>query len=209
MNMTLPDRIYAQYRNKPKAVAWYEITRSLAAQLNNTAQAVRVMYNIDTATGAQLDIIGDIVVTGGRSYEAEISFTTSNWGAAQFGGANTQYASVTGVTSKTISDMMYRKMIKSKIVKNNGDATIDGICDALEFIIGESVPRLIDHEDMSFSIEFGVKLDSITTLLLNNFDIIPKPQGVRFRGYTDAKAVTQWGGDKQWGGEYSQYGQYF
>ena len=71
-----PNRIYAQYRNKPKAVAWYNITRSLATQIADVATAVRIMYSIDAAQGEQLDIIGRIVVVP-RDFMGKVTIETA------------------------------------------------------------------------------------------------------------------------------------
>ena len=44
---------------------------------------------------------------------------------------------------------------------------------------GIKVTALIDNGDMSFDIGIASALDNTTEFLLNNFDIIPRPQGVR------------------------------
>lgn len=59
--MTTPNRIYAQYGDKPKAVAWYAITPTIAQQITTAAAQVRVTYDIDTQEGVQLDVIGNIL----------------------------------------------------------------------------------------------------------------------------------------------------
>lgn len=71
-----PNRIYAQYRNKPKAVAWYNITRNLATQIADVATDVHIMYSIDAAQGEQLDIIGRIVVVP-RGFMGEVTMETA------------------------------------------------------------------------------------------------------------------------------------
>ena len=100
-------------------------------------------------------------------------------------------------------------LIKAKISKNNNDGTIDGMLDALDFIIPDNVSRVIDHDDMSFSVSFGEKLSSVQVMILNNFDILPRPQGVRFLGYVDETNLTQFGGNNSWGDDRAQFGLYF
>ena len=60
--MNIPDRIYAQYRDKPKAVDWFAIARKLGGSIEDAAEAVRKSYDIDNVLGEQLNVIGRIVV---------------------------------------------------------------------------------------------------------------------------------------------------
>lgn len=207
--ITIPDRIYAQYRNQPNAVKWYKIIPDMAGQFIVAFDAVRASYDIDKAEGDQLDVIGRIVVID-RSYEAGIVFKTSNWGGSkiQFGAKKSQFANTTGKIDAEVSDIIFRKLIKAKIVKNNSDATIDGILQAIEFITGDNRARVIDPGDMTFSVAFGKTLTEIDKMLLSQFDILPRPQGVRFAGYTDPVYKTIWGGAYVWGNGLSQFWQY-
>ncbi|MNC44799.1 hypothetical protein D3C75_937170 [compost metagenome] len=50
----------------------------------------------------------------------------------------------------------------------------------MEIIVGVEVTALVDNGDMSFDIGIASELDNTTLYLLNNFDLIPRPQGVRF-----------------------------
>lgn len=205
-----PDRIYAQYRNKPKAVQWYGIVPSLANQICTAFEAVRNSYDIDTAVGEQLDVIGRIVVIN-RSYESSIEWDSFLWGqpVSQWGGNGVQWQSSGMTISNTVSDAIFRTLIKAKIAKNNSDATLDGVVEALLYITDASPIQVIDNEDMTMSVSFGSELDPITRFVLDTFDIIPRPQGVRFLGYTEEPAITQWGGIYGWGDSRAQFGQFF
>jgi len=193
-----PSRIYAQYRNKPKAVAWYEITRSLATQLSDAAQAVRVMYDIDTAEGEQLNIIGRIVVIP-RSYTGTVDLNPAmcaEWenNPAEFGDS-TQMASALSVDQDAqMSDDLYRLVIKSKIIKNNSDASIESIIYGMNFLLPNAeVLRITDNEDMSFSIEFYGNISELERWALLNSTLIPKPQGVKFNGFLEGYGYVQSG----------------
>lgn len=208
--MTTPDRIYAQYRTKPKAVKWYRITPEMAGQFETVYNSIRLSYDIDKAEGEQLDAIGRIVVID-RSYEAKIIFDTNDFGesSSQFGDTDCMFSSPTGVTNAKTSDVIFRKLIKAKIAKNNSDATIDGIIEALEFITGDTQIKVVDSEDMTFTIEFGIALTEVDKMLLTQFHIVPKPQGVRFAGFSETASVTFWGCQYNWGDDRAEFGQYF
>lgn len=205
-----PDRIYAQYRNKPKAKAWYGIVPTLGLEICTAFEQIRTSYDVDEAEGEQLDVIGRIVVID-RSYESSLDWDSLLWGqpVAQWGGTNIQWESTGQAVNDTVSDAIFRTLIKAKIAKNNSDATLDGIVDALLYITNAAPIRVVDNEDMTMSVSFGSELDDITRFVLNTFDIVPRPQGVEFLGYIEEPAVTQWGGRYGFGDSRAQYGQFF
>lgn len=196
--MNIPDRIYAQYRTKPKAVAWYQITRKLAAELEDPATAVRVMYNIDTAVGEQLNIIGRIVVVD-RTFTGEVALYPGLFAdpdGAEFGDTEAVFASLYVDQDGQMSDDLYRLVIKSKIIKNNSDATIESILYGMNFLLPNAdVLRVTDGEDMSFSVEFYGSITDLERWALLNAELVPKPQGVRFNGFLEGFDYVQFGDD--------------
>lgn len=196
--MTLPNRIYAQYRNAPKAVMWYHITRQLAARLDTCAAGVRVMYDIDRNSGAQLDIIGRVVVQP-REFTGQVAMVPG-WCAAALNapaecGDDTAMCSALNVDQDSqMSDDLYRLAIKAKIIKNNSDATIDSILDGMNFLLpNANVLRVTDGEDMSFSIEFYGNITELERWALRNQSFVPKPQGVRFNGFLEGAGYVECG----------------
>jgi hypothetical protein len=193
--MNIPDRIYAQYRNKPKAVAWYAICRALGGEIDAAAQAVRGSYDIDNNIGAQLDVIGRIVVAN-RNFLANTPLVVSQFGDvdAEFGDVDAIFSELFIGTDSQMSDEFFRLVIRAKIVKNNSDATIESILDGVTFLIpGANVVRVIDGEDMSFSIEFSGNITDLERWALLNARLIPKPQGVRFNGFLDSYIPSEFG----------------
>ena len=206
----MPNRIYAQYGDKPNAVAWYNITPTITDDIFNTANQTQLSYDIDTATSHELDVIG-VIVGVTRSFESQVTFETNDFGevGVQFGGFDIQFQTIGQTISQEVSDEIFKILIKAKISKNNNDGTIDGMLGALQFIIPDNISRIIDHDDMSFSVSFGEELSSIQVMILNNFDILPRPQGVKFLGYVDETNLTQFGGNNSFGDDRAQFGLYF
>lgn len=206
----MPNRIYSQYGDKPNAVAWYNITPTISGDIFNTVDQVRLSYDIDNATSYELDVLGVIVGTS-RSFESHVTFDANGFGGVgvQFGGFDIQWQTTGMDITQEVSDEIFKSLIKAKISKNNNDATIDGVLDAIQFIIPDNVSRVIDNDDMSFSVSFGEQLSSIQVMILNNFDVLPRPQGVKFLGYVDETNLTQFGGNASWGDDRAQFGLYF
>tara|TARA_R110000772_G_scaffold24212_10_gene64152 strand:- start:1143 stop:1766 length:624 start_codon:yes stop_codon:yes gene_type:complete len=205
----MPNRVYAQYNNKPSAVAWYNIIPTIADDLFNVSDQTRLSYDIDTATSHELNVIG-VIVGVSRSFESQVTFETNDFGevGVQFGGFDIQFQTIGQTISQEVSDEIFKILIKAKISKNNNDGTIDGMLDALQFIIPDNTSRIIDHNDMSFSVSFGQELSTMQIFMLDTFDILPRPQGVKFLGYVDETNLTQFG-EGQWGDSRSQFGLYF
>lgn len=162
-------RLYAQYADKPKAVAWYNILPTVASGIFDAAQAVRTSYSIDGNVQAQLDVIGRIVVMD------------QPWSTVQ-------------------DDELYRLLIRSKIAKNNSDATTQSIIRAMSFIFPNDLIYINDNENMSFGVTFLNEITPEQIDIIRNYDVLPKPQGVRFRGYAVLPYITHWGRpSSQWG----------
>jgi hypothetical protein len=209
--MNIPDRIYAQYRTKPKAVAWYNITRSLAAQLADATQAIRVMYEIDTAEGEQLDILGRIVVIP-RNFIQPVPMTPPQFASpanspGEFGDDTAMFSTLSSDSDEQMTDDLYRLIIKSKIIKNNSDATTESILYGMNFLLPNAeVLRITDGEDMSFTVEFYGNISPLERYAVLNAQLVPKPQGVRFGGFLEGLDYVQAGDDtEQFGDTYAEF----
>lgn len=191
-----PSRIYAQYRNKPKAVKWYAITSAPSLEIADAAQQVKTMYDINAAYGEQLDIIGKIVVIS-RDFIQDVPLYPglfSDPDGDEFGDSAAMFSETSISADTDMSDELYRIAIKSKIVKNNSDSSIESILKGANFLLSKAdVLRLIDGEDMSFSIEFYGQITEIERYALLNIGLMPKPQGVRFNGFLEGYNYVQFG----------------
>lgn len=191
-----PDRIYAQYRDKPKAVKWFNITTKLATPLADTYEQIRRVYNIDLNSGAQLDLIGRVIVES-REFIANVKldvYECNTDGDNECGDSLVQCSATSIAADDELSDESFRLLLKSKIVKNNSEATIDDILDAVTFIAPDiDIIRVTDGEDMTFSIEFSGVANPIVHDLLISGKIVPKPQGVRFNGFLETFGYAELG----------------
>lgn len=210
--MNIPDRIYAQYQNKPKAVAWYAIARKLGGSIESAAEAVRKSYDIDIAVDEQLDVIGRIVVAP-RSFVGSMPMNPGYFDltdGSEFGDDDAMFSSLTIDQDGKLSSDLYRLVIKSKIVKNNGDATIENILDVMNFLLPNAdVLRVTDGEDMSFSIEFYGEISDLERFALLNAGLVPKPQAVRFNGFLEGLGMFEFGdADAEFGDESAEFAGY-
>jgi len=210
--MNIPDRIYAQYRDKPKAVAWYAIAKRLGGSIEDAAEAVRKSYDIDNVFGEQLNVIGRIVVAP-RSFVGAFPMNPGLFDLTdgdEFGDDGAMFSALTIDQDGQLSDDLYRLVIKAKIVKNNGDATIENILDGMNFLLPNAqVLRVTDGEDMSFSFEFYGQITDLERFALLNTGLVPKPQAVGFNGFLEGFGMFEFGDiDAEFGDEDAEFAGY-
>lgn len=153
--------------------------------------------SLDTAIGAQLDIIGDIVGqprefidTALLTYFAYLGYPN----AESYGDLND--ASLGGfyrglndplAGNTLLNDDQYRLFIKAKIIKNNTNATPNQLLDFLNFVFNSPQNQLVEEGDAAYTILIGKELSTFEKVLLTYVSyssgypsrFVPKPIGVR------------------------------
>lgn len=178
-------RIISEYRGKQAFEVWATIGPEISNRQQVAIDKIIRSYDVDTVNDELLNIIGRIVgvnrpiirvtTTDVFGYDGNDSYTNYNDAPYIGDGASTVDA--------PLSNDLYRKLIKAKIARNISDATYDSIIQLATFILGFPVTALIDYGDMSFQLGFDREPDNSTKFLIDNFDVIPKPQAVRMREY--------------------------
>lgn len=174
-------RIINEYRNKQRMVRWLTITPEIANDhLEAPLYQICGSYDVDTVTGDMLDIIGRIVGVA-RPILRDAEFDVFGY-AGNDSYTNYNIAPYIGdgeAIDALLNNDLYRKLIKAKIARNISDGTADSIIQLVEIIIGVKVTALVDNGDKSFDIGVASTLDNTTLYLIENFDLIPRPQGTR------------------------------
>ncbi|MGO3890072.1 MAG: DUF2612 domain-containing protein [Paenalcaligenes sp.] len=194
----VPKRTYSQYRDKPKLMDWLTIARRMGGSISDAAVAVRNSYDIDKAQGAQLDVLGRIVVFS-RDFIGQLSMATADFDlldGAECGDVDASFSEARVSDDAQMADDLYRLAIKAKIMKNTGDATIESIIQEMVFLVGPKFLRVNDTEDMRFSIEFAGDLTEIERWALFNANLIQIPQGVLFGGFFELNALVEFDDDE-------------
>ena len=153
--------------------------------------------SIDTAVGAQLDIIGEIVGqprelidTALLTYFAYLGYPE----AESYGDLNNP--SVGGfyrgigdpIAGNTLlNDEQYRLFIKAKIIKNSTNVTPPQFIEFMQFVFGIEASVVLAEGNAEFTVLLGRELSSFEKILLNYVSyssgypsrFVPKPIGVR------------------------------
>ena len=115
-----------------------------------------VLFALDSATGDQLDKLGELV------------------------GIGRQLPVVDEHIPSTLDDEAYRLVIKAKIYKNHWDGTIEGLQKIFSAFFPSLPYEIVDNQDMSYTISLiDPDADELFVALIMNGFILPKPSGVR------------------------------
>lgn len=147
-----------QYHNKSKAKGTIEtLTKSECLSYNNIISKLNSSFNIETATGKQLDLIGKII---GRSRIFEgIEFEETD-------------------TPNSLDDETYRTLLKMQIINNFMSKSIESITEATFNFLGDKV-IFINNTNMTIDyILIGNAESNLIKVVAFDKSILPAPAGV-------------------------------
>ena len=186
------DLLILQYRAKPRA---RETVALMVRQMlaDGIAFDLQDAFDLDTATGAQLDTIGEIVGIS-RAYKM-IAATGEYFGFVDYDptapqntngyrdyndpsiNPNTPWRQYTTqpVTFTLMDDPTYRVAIKLKIVRNNSDSTTKSITETLHALFGRTI-LFVNNKDMTITYIIDDTIITIPPAVLAT--LLPCPMGV-------------------------------
>lgn len=185
--MDYTELITSQHRDKPK----FRTLVGAVSECFSTVAALHLelvgKFDIDTAVGDQLDIIGQWVGLSRKIRAALLvyfSFDTAGLGFDE-GNIKGPFDTSTGLVS--LDDDTYRVMLKAKIGANHWDGTMPALTAVYSTAFagtGSSV-FAVDNQDMSMDFYIAGKDPSALMSELLKGGYFPlKPVGVRINGYT-------------------------
>ena len=182
------DRLAGHYVDLEKfGQAVYELTQPFS-EIKNIADSLPLSFDLDTATGVQLDAVG-VRVGIGRRLKAPIdgvyfAFDTDGVGYDQ-GLWKGKFDPDDGVID--LDDEFYRIVIKAKIASNHWNGTNEALPEILNLVFNPNLgtyASVDDLQDMSMIVGLSGKAPSPLLLkLLTGGYINIKPAGVRISYY--------------------------
>lgn len=184
-----------QYHSKPKAIATVQaLVKSVLA--NGLLLDILEGFNLDTAVGAQLDIIGKYVgadrfynVTDPIDYFAVTDYTEVSPETHQkYGFSNyTNFSTISGngtitynsviTIANQLNDDDYRLLLKLKIARNYSNHSHQSVDDILYQFFGTTVYAESSNDmTMTFNITADAPLSIVRAAIEKN--IFPRPMGV-------------------------------
>jgi Protein of unknown function (DUF2612) len=139
------------------------------------------IWNIDTAQGFGLDILGRIIGVGRVLHIAAgdyFGFEEALPGSEPFGGGS--FYSGGGLTNSfALSDDAYRVLLFAKALSNISDGSIKSINQLLKNLFpNRGNTYVIDNNDMTLVYYFNFPLSVVELAIMGQSGVLPKPTGV-------------------------------
>jgi len=148
-------RLTSEYQQAPKFRAWLAALISPIVDLLTLAQQAYIKFDVATAVGVQLDILGTIV-----------------------GASRILPFQPSGGFSPTLTDDDYRTLLYAKIAQNQWDGSPAAIYALRRQIFPAGRITIIDNQNMSLTIVLAGTFTSLQQDMITNDLIFPRPEGV-------------------------------
>ena len=185
-----------EYWEKPKANAEITLQASTWSEIYTGFKAFDEAFDVDLAVGNQLDIIGKIVgiprIVPFALEKIRFGFDGDDTarGFADLFDEDIESAPFLDLfeneyTDFQLDDNDYRFFIKAKIAKNVVSAYMTSddrisIQDAIQLSFN-GLAYVTDNQDMTLTLYVSPSFDTQRLLLIKALDLLPKPQGVRYK----------------------------
>lgn len=148
------DLFTSQYQGSPKLLKWAQVVLQYFDDCFACLNTFDKSFDLFTAVGAQLDILGTIVGVG-----RTVSFQPT-------------------VGSPTLGDDDYRLLVKARIAFNQWNGKIDSLQAIWLQLFPSGNIAVIDGQNMSMTVALGGLFTSMQADLIRNGYIVPRPEGV-------------------------------
>lgn len=191
---TARSRITEQFRGKPVMDKYIRLLLSGVLDAQEVLRQLQQQRSIDTAVGAQLDVIGEIVGAPRGLVFSDLFYNFGFQGAVlgdKFGSLNdatvgSPWYSLGGPKgiSRAPSDEEYRLILKAKIIKNRTFARPEDVIQAYQFLFGTSRVTIDQVGPAQVRIGIGKILSNVERGLLFDLggtgSLLPKTVGVSY-----------------------------
>lgn len=181
---TYIQKLTQEHDEKPNFVSTVSASVDPFVQVQNTLLDIQSAFDVNTAQGDQLDVIGEWVGVS-RKVPVPITGKFLTWGDTAATGWNGTYGIWYGSGDSlteiyTLGDADYRSLIKGKIEANKWDGSIPGAYATLEQAFGlPGSVSIKDNQNMSQTINvIGGMLTSVQLAMISQGMLPIKPAGV-------------------------------
>lgn len=199
--------ITSEYRHSPRFVAMVKKLVNYGLDLDDSIANMIVAFEVDSASTAQLDILGTIVgtsrkltfeptaaaigevicpspaeIASGEVYPIIYTPAPDKMAGTPF---LSGYPPAEMGDGNLLDDEAFRLMIKSRIIQNTWKGTIGELYELWNAVMGADKKLSIeDLQDMSYNIVLQGDYTQLEEELIIHAYIIPKPEGVRINVLT-------------------------
>jgi Protein of unknown function (DUF2612). len=181
--------ITSEHRDKPKFAAMLSVVLQPFADNAALCDAMQTLFDLDTATGAQLDAIGEWIGVS-RTLAVPLtgvyfSFNTSGQGFNQ----GTWFTSGAPINQLTeLPDQQYRLLLLARTLNNRWDGSFTGAVAILQALFAGTghTGYIVDYGDLTMQLGFsGSPFDAITEAIFQSGALDVRPAGVLITARTN------------------------
>ena len=150
----------SQYRQSTNMLAWLGANIQFYQDGIDCLNAFGAAFDIDTTTGLMLDFLG-----------------------ASIGVSRTTPFQPSGGVSPTLTDDVYRFLLRATILRNHWDGRLTTILKNWQALFPGTLLIMSDQQNMSVEVIIAVSAGTIVSIiedLITHDMILPRPQGVRY-----------------------------
>lgn len=147
--------ITSQYQNSPKFKKWVELLLTPYIDTQNLALILYTYFDIDTAIGKQLDMLGEVI------------------------GAKRLLPFQPSEGNPLLDDENYRFLLKAQILRNIWNGTNQHIYEIWNELHSDIAIAIKDNQDMTVTALFIGNLNKLQQEMIEYGMIVPKAQGVK------------------------------
>lgn len=151
---TYLNRITSEHKVRPKFMKLVEARLKPFIDLYECLETVNKAFDIDTAVGKQLDIIGEYV-----GVKRQLNFQPK-------------------LNDVILTDQYYRTLLKARISLNNWDGSVEGIKKIWSEVFPEYEIQIVDNQNMTMEARILGLQTIFEGELIQHGYITPKPMGV-------------------------------
>lgn len=188
--------ITSQHRLKAKFTAMVSLSVNAEIYFQNLLGQMISAFDIDTAQGSFLDIIGQWIGLT-RNISVPITGVFFSWDTDAVGwDLGTWQPSLAPTNVTSLPDDAYRTLLKARIAANAWDGTTEGAYRIWSQIFSTLQIVIQDNGDMTYN--FGIiggAVDALTLALITGGYVQLKPQTIRIKEYffaADANPLFAW-----------------
>lgn len=184
---TYSSLITSQHRSQPKFIKSVETTINAYVDCLNCINSLNEKFDIETATGDQLQIIADwvgavnsipnsvpIPFFGFAGQPASLPWRETT--DASYESGYWRDSGMSGYSALKMSSQLFRKVVKAKTLLNNTDCTEKSAKDIISMVLDKKF-KFKDNQDMTITFSF---LESYETYEIELVKLMfPVPSGVK------------------------------
>ena len=169
MNFNVEDYwklITSEHRTRPNYKRYVETIQFPVAETLNFYDDVNSAFQLNTAVGKQLDILGELV------------------------GVSRELPTTNPVIGERLSDSYFRIVIKAKIAMNRWDGTAEQLKELMLQVFPDALCEVIDFQDMSmWLVVISPEIDMVVAELFREGFLTPRPAGVKLSTKTASEKL--------------------